>query len=56
MVADSEADISEWFCEAKELPENYGFIIRQCHSHSIVEAVDSATGNALPAKNVDEER
>lgn len=54
MVADSEADIGELFCEAAELPDNYGFIIRQSHPHSIVDAVDSATGQELSAANVDE--
>lgn len=54
MVADSEADIGEVFCEASELPENYDFIVRQSRQHSIVSAVDSATGDAISAANVDE--
>ena len=34
MVADSESDIGEVFCEASELPGNYDFIIRQSRQHS----------------------
>ena len=54
MVADSEADIGEVLCEAADLPENYDFIVRQGRQHSIVSAVDSATGAAMDAKNIDE--
>jgi hypothetical protein len=54
MVSDSESDMGEVLCEASEFPENYGFIIRQSHGHSIVAASDSATGQSLTGKNVDE--
>lgn len=54
MVADSESDIGEVFCEASELPDNYDFIIRQSRQHSINLAVDSATGEAITAATVDE--
>ena len=53
MVADSESDIGEVFCEASELPANYDFIVRQSRQHSIVSAVDSATGQAISAATVD---
>jgi hypothetical protein len=54
MIADSESDIGEVLCEASELPENYGFIIRQSRQHSISAAVDSATGEAIRGATVDE--
>lgn len=54
MVADSESDIGEVFCEASELPENYDFIIRQSRQHSITSAVDSANGEEITAATVDE--
>lgn len=54
IIADSEADIGELLCESAELPENYDFIIRQSCQHSIVTAIDSATGLSLDASSVDE--
>ncbi len=54
MVADSESDIGEVFCEAADLPENYDFIVRQSRQHSITEASDSSTGEAIFADNVDD--
>ena len=54
MVADSESDIGEVFCEASELPGNYDFIVRQSRQHSITAAVDSATGEVITAATVDE--
>ncbi len=54
MVADSEADIGELFSEARELPNNYDFIIRQSKPHSIVWASDSATGRPLEGKSLEE--
>lgn len=53
MVADSESDIGEVFCEASELPDNYDFIVRQSRQHSITSAFDSATGEAITAATVD---
>lgn len=54
MVADSEADISELLCQAEELPENYGFIIRAGKQHNILQAADSATGHPLQAAGIEE--
>lgn len=54
MVADSESDIGEVFCEAAGLPENYDFIVRQSRQHSITGATDSATGEAISAGCVDD--
>lgn len=54
MVADSESDIGEVFCEASELPGNYDFIVRQSRQHSITAAFDSATGEVITAATVDE--
>jgi hypothetical protein len=54
MVADSEADIGELFSEALDFPDNYDFIIRQCKTHLIVSACDSATGLQLEGKSVEE--
>ena len=53
-VADSESDICEVLSEGSELPENYNFIIRQSHQHSITAAVDSSTGKSITAATVDE--
>ena len=41
-------------CEANDLPDNYDFIIRQCHSHLLVSATDSSTGQSLQGVAVDE--
>ena len=54
IVSDSESDIGELLCEANDLPDNYDFIIRQCHSHSLVSATDSSTGQSLQGAAVDE--
>lgn len=54
MVSDSESDIGELLCEARDLPQNYDFIIRQCHPHLIDSARDSATGQDLEGRTVDE--
>lgn len=54
MVADSEADISELFCETPDLPDNYNFIIRQGCQHSIVAAIDSHNETSIAASTVDE--
>lgn len=54
MVADSESDIGELFCEAPDMADNYDFIIRQSRQHSIIDAVDSHTGESLTADTVDE--
>lgn len=53
-IADSEADISELFCEGAEFPENFDFIIRGCRQHNIVSAIDSATGQPLEASSVEQ--
>lgn len=54
MVSDSESDIGELFCEARDFPENYDFIIRQCHPHLITSATDSGTGQNLEGASADE--
>lgn len=54
MVADSESDIGELFCEAPDLADNFDFIIRQSRQHLIADAIDSHTGESLTAKTVDE--
>jgi hypothetical protein len=55
IVSDSESDIGELLCEANDLPDNYDFIIRQCHhSHLLVSATDSSTGQSLQGVAVDE--
>lgn len=55
MVADSESDIGELLCEAGDLPDNFDFIIRQSHQHSITGvAADSSTGQSIEALTVDE--
>lgn len=54
MVADSEADITQLFCEANELPKNYHFIIRQCHAHCITAAFDSHAQNSLSINSLDD--
>lgn len=54
MVADSEADIGEVLCEASQLPENYGFIVRQSSQHVISAAQDSSTGLSLTASSVEQ--
>ena len=58
MVADSEADIGELFCECKEFPDNYDLIIRGCKEHILSDAklIDGpfADGQPLDASKLDE--
>jgi hypothetical protein len=54
IVSDSESDIGELLCEANDLPDNYDFIIRQCHPHLIVSATESAAGQSIQGASVDE--
>ena len=54
MVADREADIGELLCQASDLAKNFDFTIRQNHSHTISDAIDSATGEPIIATNIDE--
>ena len=49
-LADSEADISELFCE--ELPANFQTVIRGCKQHNVVSAFDVQTAQSLDATNV----
>ena len=54
MIADSEADICELFCEVPEKAENFHFIVRQRGQRAILSATDQATGKLLTASTVDE--
>lgn len=53
-VADSEADISELFCEAETFPENFYLIIRGGREHRITAANDVKTGVSLTGGTVAE--
>jgi hypothetical protein len=52
LVADSEADIYELFCDTPEFSENYHLIVRGCHSRSITSATDSVDSQVIEATNV----
>ena len=38
MVADSEADMGDLFCECADFPSNFDVIIRGCKNRSLVDA------------------
>lgn len=54
MVADSEADMGELFCEAAECCTNFDFVIRGARAHAIIEATDLSTGESIAAPTVQE--
>lgn len=53
-IADSEADISELFCQCKDFPDNFDLIIRGCRKHNLISATDSGSGHAIDVSNIDE--
>ena len=54
MVADSEADMTELFNEAKDLCRNFDFVIRAGRKHTIVDATDLSNAEAITAKTLAE--
>lgn len=53
MVADSEADLSELFCEAEQFPANYHLVIRGWRQRRITSAVDLQNGESIQADSVE---
>jgi hypothetical protein len=55
-VADSEADISELFCQCEDFPDNFDLIIRGCRKHNLISATDSANSGRVieDVSNIDE--
>ena len=53
-LADSEADISELFCEFQSFPTNFHAIIRGGRQHCILSANDVKTGVSLAGETIDQ--
>lgn len=53
-LADSEADISELFCEAQTFPVNFQLVIRGGRQHCVTSAQDIVSGALLDGSTMDE--
>ena len=51
-IGDSEADISELFCQCQDFPENFDLIIRGCRKRTIVSATQSDVGGEYVSDQV----